>query len=61
MRFYFSGENLLTFSPLTDYIDPEAASASVNLNNPSTSANRGGKAQTTPFSTTYSLGMSLKF
>ncbi|MDO7135959.1 SusC/RagA family TonB-linked outer membrane protein [Algibacter lectus] len=60
LRFYFSGENLLTFSPLTDYIDPEAASASVNLNNPSTSANRG-KAQTTPFSTTYSLGMSLKF
>ncbi|MCG1035414.1 TonB-dependent receptor [Polaribacter sp. DS7-9] len=60
LRFYFSGENLLTFSPLTDYIDPEAASASVNLNSPSTSANRG-KAQTTPFSRTYSLGMSLKF
>jgi len=60
LRFYFSGENLLTFSPLTDYIDPEAASASVNLNSPSTSTNRG-TAQTNPFSKTYSLGMSLKF
>lgn len=60
LRIYFSGENLLTFSPLTDYIDPEAASASVNLNSPSTSTNRG-TAQTNPFSKTYSLGMSLKF
>ena len=60
LRIYFSGENLLTFSKLTDYIDPEAASASVNLNSPSTSANRG-TAQTNPFSETYSLGLSLKF
>ncbi|WP_245577810.1 SusC/RagA family TonB-linked outer membrane protein [Gelidibacter mesophilus] len=60
LRIYFSGENLLTFSPLTEYIDPEAASASVNLNSPSPSTNRG-TAQTNPFSKTYSLGISLKF
>ena len=60
LRVYFSGENLLTFSKLTDYIDPEAASNSVNLNSPSTSANRS-TAQTTPFSKIYSLGISLQF
>ena len=60
LRIYLSGENLLTFSPLTDYIDPEAASATVNLNNPSTSANRG-TAQVNPFSKTYSLGVSFQF
>ncbi|MFB9053984.1 SusC/RagA family TonB-linked outer membrane protein [Formosa undariae] len=60
LRFYFSGENLLTLSSLTDYIDPEAASNSVNLNSPSASSNRS-TAQTTPFSKTYSIGMSLKF
>ena len=53
-RIYFSGENLLTFSKLTDYIDPEAASNSVNLNAPSTSTNRS-TAQTVPFSEIYSL------
>ncbi|MDT0644527.1 SusC/RagA family TonB-linked outer membrane protein [Zunongwangia sp. F363] len=60
LRIYFSGENILTFSPLTDYIDPEAASNSVNLNQPSTSANRS-TAQTVPFSKTYSLGVSFQF
>ena len=59
-RIYFSGENLLTFSKLTDYIDPEAASNSVNLNAPSTSTNRS-TAQTVPFSEIYSLGVSLQF
>lgn len=60
LRLYFSGENLLTFSKLTDYIDPEAASNSVNLNMPSTSPNRS-TAQTTPFSKIYSLGISIQF
>ncbi|CAZ98083.1 SusC/RagA family TonB-linked outer membrane protein [Zobellia galactanivorans] len=60
LRLYFSGENLLTFSKLTDYIDPEAASNSVNLNSPSTSTNRS-TAQSTPFSKIYSLGISLQF
>ncbi|MDG3581385.1 SusC/RagA family TonB-linked outer membrane protein [Galbibacter pacificus] len=60
LRLYFSGENLLTFSKLTDYIDPEAASNSVNLNSPSTSTNRS-TAQTVPFSEIYSLGVSLQF
>ncbi|WP_232763998.1 SusC/RagA family TonB-linked outer membrane protein [Salegentibacter salinarum] len=60
LRIYFSGENILTFSPLTDYIDPEAASNSVNLNQPTTSSNRS-TAQTVPFSKTYSLGVSFQF
>ncbi|MBG47367.1 MAG: SusC/RagA family protein [Pseudozobellia sp.] len=60
LRVYFSGENLLTFSKLTDYIDPEAASNSVNFNAPSTSTNRS-TAQTIPFSKIYSLGISLQF
>lgn len=60
LRIYFSGENLFTFTKLTDYIDPEAASNSVNLNNPSTSTNRS-TAQTVPFSKIYSLGVSLQF
>ena len=60
LRFYFSGENLLTFTKLTDYIDPEAAGNSVNLNSPSTSANRS-TAQSVPFSKIYSLGISLQF
>ncbi|ETN96337.1 SusC/RagA family TonB-linked outer membrane protein [Zhouia amylolytica] len=60
LRIYFSGENLFTFTKLTDYIDPEAASNSVNLNSPSTSTNRS-TAQTVPFSKIYSIGMSLQF
>lgn len=60
VRLYFSGENLFTFTKLTDYIDPEAASNSVNLNKPSTSTNRS-TAQTMPFSKIYSLGVSLQF
>ncbi|MBD0777374.1 TonB-dependent receptor [Maribacter sp. ANRC-HE7] len=60
LRVYFSGENLLTFTKLTDYIDPEAAGNSVNLNSPSTSTNRS-TAQTVPFSKIYSLGISLQF
>ena len=60
LRIYFSGENLLTFTKLTDYIDPEAAGNSVNLNSPSTSTNRS-TAQSVPFSKIYSLGVSLQF
>ncbi|MCX2839063.1 TonB-dependent receptor [Salinimicrobium sp. MT39] len=60
LRVYFSGENLFTFSPLTDYIDPEAASNSVNLNQPTTSSNRS-TAQTVPFTKTYSLGLTFQF
>lgn len=60
VRIYFSGENLFTFTNLTDYIDPEAASNSVNLNSPSTSTNRS-TAQTVPFSKIYSLGVSIQF
>ncbi len=60
LRLFISGENLLTFTNLTDYIDPEAASNAVNLNHPSTSDNRS-TAQTTPFSKIYSAGFTLQF
>lgn len=60
LRIYLSGENILTFSDLTDYLDPEAASNAVNLNQPSTSSNRG-TAQTIPFNETYSFGISVQF
>ncbi len=60
LRLYLSGENLFTFSPLTDYIDPEAASSTVNLNSPSASSNRS-TAQVNPFSKTYSLGLTFQF
>ncbi|QGY42331.1 SusC/RagA family TonB-linked outer membrane protein [Maribellus comscasis] len=46
LKVYFSGENLLTFSKLTDYIDPEQASAT-------------STAQTYPFSKVYSMGLSI--
>ena len=60
LRVFLSGENLFTFSPLTDYIDPEAASAALNFNNPSTSANRGS-GQVVPFSKIYSAGLTFQF
>jgi len=60
LRFYFSGENLLTFTKLTDYIDPEAASMTVNFNNPSVTG-EGGRAVTYPFGKTYSFGISVQF
>ncbi|UJH90086.1 SusC/RagA family TonB-linked outer membrane protein [Antarcticibacterium sp. 1MA-6-2] len=60
LRIFASGENLFTFSPLTNYVDPEAASAALNFNNPSTSSNRGN-AQVVPFSKIYSFGVTLQF
>ena len=60
LRFFLSGENILTFTGLTGYVDPEAASNAVNLNAPSTST-IGAKGQVAPFSETYSAGISLQF
>ncbi|UGU15083.1 SusC/RagA family TonB-linked outer membrane protein [Sinomicrobium kalidii] len=60
VRFYFSGENLFTFSGLTEYIDPEATSSDLDFNDSSTADERA-RAQTYPFLKTYSLGLSLEF
>ncbi|SDM33871.1 TonB-linked outer membrane protein, SusC/RagA family [Catalinimonas alkaloidigena] len=60
VRIYISGENLLTFSKLTDYVDPEAASSGVDLSRTVTADDRSN-AQTYPFSKAYSFGLSVNF
>lgn len=60
VRFYLSGENLFTFTSLTDYIDPEAASNSFNFNSPSSARSRSS-AQNYPFSKVLSFGVQLNF
>lgn len=62
IRIYFSGENLLTFSSLTDYIDPEAASNAFNFGNPVADySSRGARSQGQiyPFSKIYSVGINI--
>ncbi len=62
IRLYLSGENILTFSKLTDYIDPEIASNKLSLNQPR--GNYGyddSRGQEAPMSKTYSLGLSIQF
>jgi len=55
-RIYFSGENLLTFSPLkTDYIDPEQASAENSYTKGSSTA------KLYPWSKTFSFGIDITF
>ncbi|WP_165357461.1 TonB-dependent receptor [Flagellimonas olearia] len=61
IRLYLSGENILTFTKLTDYIDPEIASNQVNLNSPSGSYSYDSRGQEAPMSKTYSLGISVQF
>ncbi|MDF0717132.1 TonB-dependent receptor [Muricauda sp. 334s03] len=61
VRVYLSGENILTFTKLTDYIDPEIASNQVNLNSPSGSYTYDSRGQEAPMSKTYSLGVSIQF
>ncbi|MEC4113442.1 TonB-dependent receptor [Myroides pelagicus] len=60
IRFYLSGENLLTFSKLTDFIDPEAASNAFNFNSPSSARTRT-QAQNYPFSKVVTFGVQLNF
>ncbi|MEQ9441239.1 MAG: SusC/RagA family TonB-linked outer membrane protein [Cyclobacteriaceae bacterium] len=60
VRIYFSGENLVTFTKLTNYIDPEAASGDVNFSNTNQADDRG-TAQGYPFSKIFSFGVSVNF
>lgn len=61
IRLYLSGENIFTFTKLTDYIDPEIASNQVNLNSPSGSYTYDSRGQEAPMSKTYSIGISVQF
>ena len=54
IRFYFSGENLLTISPLkTKYIDPEQAAAGLSWR-----SSRGMSA-TYPYARTFTFGLDI--
>lgn len=60
LRFYFSGENILTwtFGGLTKYIDPEMAGAGINYSNPSSAVSRA-RAEDYPIGRSYSIGINL--
>ncbi len=66
LRFYFSGENLLTwnFGNLTKYIDPEQAGAMINYNSPASAndpadSSERGLLRDYPMGKTYSFGLML--
>ncbi len=66
LRFYFSGENLLTwnFGHLTKYIDPEQAGAMINYNSPASAndpadSSERGLLRDYPMGKTYSFGLML--
>lgn len=59
-RVYVSGENLLTFTKLTDYVDPEAAGKAVDFNRAWT-ARDFGTTYNYPISKSISVGLQLNF
>lgn len=61
LRFYFSGENILTwrFGGLTRYIDPEQAGRAIDFSQPS-SANGREDVQDYPMGKTYSIGLNIR-
>ena len=63
LRFYFSGENLLTycFGNLTKYIDPEIAGSGINYSSPGTASSIARAGEVYPLGKVYSLGLSLTF
>lgn len=60
LRFYVSGENLLTwrFGDLTKYIDPEQAGSGINYNNPGSAVSRA-RLEDYPIGKTFSVGASI--
>ncbi|HEU4609918.1 MAG TPA: SusC/RagA family TonB-linked outer membrane protein, partial [Chitinophagaceae bacterium] len=60
LRFYVSGENILTwrFGKLTRYIDPEQAGSGINYNNPGDAVDRA-RLEDYPIGKTFSAGLSL--
>lgn len=60
LRLYASGENLITWSDIKDYFDPEAVTDNIGKINPSfSSANGWGYAY--PFQRRYSFGIDVQF
>ncbi|MGI9525524.1 MAG: SusC/RagA family TonB-linked outer membrane protein [Weeksellaceae bacterium] len=59
-RIYLTGENLFTWTSLTDYVDPESASKSIDFNRAWTADSRG-TTDNYPISKSISLGLQLKF
>lgn len=60
LRIFLSGENLITFTKLTSYIDPEAASRGFSFDKP-WAGDRRWRSQSHPFSKIYSVGIQLNF
>jgi len=63
LRFYFSGENMLTycFGDLTKYIDPEIAGSAINYSSPGTASSITRAGEVYPLSKVYSVGLSITF
>lgn len=60
LRIYASGENVLEFSELRKYFDPETTNSNTHVN-PTTAAARSGNGMTYPFQRSYSFGLNLTF
>lgn len=59
-RIYLSGENILEFSELKKYFDPETTNANI-LTDPGVNAGRRGNGMTYPFQRSFSFGLNLIF
>lgn len=59
-RIYVSGENILEFSQLKKYFDPETTNANIQTN-PGVNTGRSGNGMTYPFQRSYSFGINLIF
>jgi hypothetical protein len=60
LRVYVSGENVLEFSELSKYFDPETTNSNINVN-PASGAGRSGNGMVYPFQRSYSFGLNLIF
>lgn len=61
LRFYFSGENMFTwsFGGLTKYIDPEIAGSGTNFSSPGSATTIARAGESYPLGKVYSLGLSV--
>ncbi|MEQ9440126.1 MAG: TonB-dependent receptor [Cyclobacteriaceae bacterium] len=60
LRVFFSGENLMEWSPLKKFYDPEAINQN-RLTNPSDSPDRTGNGYTYPWQRKYAFGLNVNF
>ncbi len=61
VRVFFSGENLLTWSEVADFYDPEAITDAGTINPASSPGRSGGKGYAYPFQRRYSVGVNVSF